>query len=88
MRMMLASSNLSVPRNSLISSSDIWTTSCSPYRIFPLVIFPGSGISRRRESAVIVLPEPDSPTIPTISPRSTSKLMPSTAFSVPPGTRN
>jgi hypothetical protein len=36
----------------------------------------------------MVLPEPDSPTIPTISPRSTSKLMPSTALIVPPETKN
>src|SRR6266849_3816893 len=78
----------SLPRNSRISSSVIWATSFSPYRIRPLVIFPGSGISRRIESAVIVLPDPDSPTMPTISPRSTSKLTPSTALTTPPDVKN
>jgi hypothetical protein len=52
------------------------------------VIFPGSGISRSSESAVIVLPEPDSPTMPTISPLSTSKLIPSTALTIPPDVKN
>jgi hypothetical protein len=40
------------------------------------------------DSAVIVLPDPDSPTMPTISPRSTSKSMPSTALTVPPDVKN
>src|ERR1700728_3890831 len=33
--------------------------------------------------AAIVLPQPDSPTIPTVSPASTSKLSPSTACTTP-----
>jgi hypothetical protein len=32
--------------------------------------------------AVMVLPEPDSPTMPMVSPASTVKLMPSTAWTV------
>jgi hypothetical protein len=36
----------------------------------------------------MVFPDPDSPTMPTISPRSTSKLMPSTAVTVPPDVSN
>src|SRR6266849_2592176 len=72
----------SEPLNSLISSSVIWITSLSPKRMRPLVIFPGSGTSRRIESAVMVLPDPDSPTMPTLSPFSISKLIPSTAVTV------
>ena len=33
--------------------------------------------------AAIVLPQPDSPTTPSVSPASTSKLRPSTAWTVP-----
>ena len=49
----------------------------------PLAMRPFSGSSRRMASAVVVLPQPDSPTRPTASPASTSKLMPSTARTVP-----
>src|ERR1700730_13735912 len=77
----------SLPRNSRISSCDILTTSrClipSPKRIFPPTTFPGSGTRRRIESAVTDLPLPDSPTMPRVSPLLTSKLIPSTALTVP-----
>jgi hypothetical protein len=41
------------------------------------------GISFSRESAVIVLPHPDSPTMPSVSPWRKEKLIPSTALVVP-----
>src|SRR5713226_1823356 len=78
----------SFPRNSRTSSSFIWTTSWSLNRIRPETIRPGSGTSRRMEKAVIVFPEPDSPTIPTVSPRPTLKLMPSTAWTIPREVKN
>jgi len=43
----------------------------------------GAGISRISESAVMVLPQPDSPTIPSVSPGARSKLTPSTARTAP-----
>src|SRR5437870_2515714 len=78
----------SLPRNSRTSSSFIWTTSWSLNRIRPDTIRPGSGTSRRMEKAVIVFPEPDSPTMPTVSPRLTLKLIPSTAWTIPREVKN
>src|SRR3954447_9270403 len=49
----------------------------------PPTTFPGGSSSPRIENPVIDLPEPDSPTRPRISPRPTSKLTPSTAFTTP-----
>ncbi len=46
----------------------------------PPAISPGgTGMSRVIDSLVTDLPEPDSPTMQTVSPWSTVKLMPSTA---------
>src|ERR1700682_1930545 len=78
----------SLPRNSRTSSSFFWTTSWSLKMIRPDTIRPGSGTSRRMEKAVIVFPEPDSPTMPTVSPRETLKLMPSTAWTIPREVKN
>src|SRR5882757_3678631 len=44
---------------------------------------PGGSIRPRIESPVTVLPEPDSPTMPSTSPRATSNDTPSTAFTTP-----
>ena len=44
---------------------------------------PGSGTSRRIDRHVIDFPDPDSPTIPRVSPRCTEKLVPSTALTTP-----
>src|SRR5438445_3842254 len=78
----------SLPRNSRTSSSFIWTTSWSLNRIRPDTIRPGSGTSRRMEKAVIVFPEPDSPTMPTVCPRLTLKRIPSTAWRIPREVKN
>src|SRR6266404_8761640 len=52
--------------------------------IEPETILPGgSGINLISERFATDFPEPDSPTMPSVSPRSTSKLTPSTAFTVP-----
>src|SRR3954453_7150935 len=40
------------------------------------------------ESAVTLLPDPDSPTIPRVSPSSRVKDTPSTAFTTPSGVKN
>src|SRR5690606_1617954 len=45
---------------------------------------PAVGVTaRRRQRAIVVLPDPDSPTIPRVSPGIKSKLMSSTAFTWP-----
>src|SRR5947209_11847513 len=44
---------------------------------------PGGSIRPSSESPVTVLPEPDSPTIPSTSPRPTANDRPSTAFTTP-----
>ena len=48
-----------------------------------LSILPGGATSRRIESEVTLLPQPDSPTRPNTSPRRTSRLTPSTAVTTP-----
>src|SRR5258707_15308863 len=75
---------LSSWRRTRISGSESSRTSCGRKRISPETIFPGgSGINRMSERFATDLPEPDSPTIPSVSPRLSSKLMPSTAFTTP-----
>ena len=62
-----------LPRMWRISSSSILRRSSPSKRISPPTIFPGGlGISRRIESALTLLPQPDSPTSPSVSPSSTS----------------
>ena len=43
----------------------------------------GRGVSRKIERHVMLLPEPDSPTRPSVSPSATAKDTPSTALIVP-----
>ena len=62
-----------LPRTLLISASDNFKRSRPSNRICPPSITPGgSGIRRRIDSAVTLLPEPDSPTIARVSPTPTS----------------
>ena len=78
----------SLPRKSRISSSVIFVTSFPRNRILPEVILPGSGSNRRIDRAVMVLPQPDSPTTPRVSPASTWKVTPSTARTTPRDVKN
>src|SRR6266545_3699607 len=48
--------------------------------MLPPTIWALGGSRRTIEWQVVVLPQPDSPTSPKVSPASTEKLMPSTAF--------
>ena len=48
--------------------------------ILPPTIDPPVGSRLMIDSAVIVLPQPDSPTMPTVSPASTCRVTPSTAW--------
>ncbi|MCY1456852.1 hypothetical protein D9M71_741000 [compost metagenome] len=68
-----------------ISFSEIPIKSRPLNRIFPFVIFPGGdGIKRMRAVAVTLFPDPDSPTIPSVSFLFNCKFTPLTAFIVEP----
>src|SRR6266536_4939189 len=57
--------------------------------IAPLTILPGGcGISRMSDSAVTDLPQPDSPTMPRVSPAASSNDTPSTACTTPSRVKN
>jgi hypothetical protein len=56
------------PRISLISGRDFNKRSSPSKRISPVVWDGGDGFSRMIERAVTLLPEPDSPTNPKVSP--------------------
>ena len=72
------------PRMARISRSLFVSSSSPPSRIDPLTMRAvGRGTSRSSDSAVMVLPEPDSPTMPSVSPCRSEKLTPSTAFTTP-----
>src|SRR4051812_40695775 len=58
------------------------------YRTWPSKTAFGSRIRRMIESAVTLLPDPDSPTIPSTSPARRLKLSPSTARRTPSSVRN
>src|SRR5439155_20720750 len=71
-------------RISRISAGPSGTRSRSCHRMRPAVIRPGGiAISFNVDSAVTVLPQPDSPTTPNVSPRATVRSTPSTARTVP-----
>src|SRR5579884_2298038 len=74
---------MSLPRTSSISSSEI-SRRLRPWNItLPATERPGRESSRMMLSAVIDLPQPDSPTTPRVSRSCSEKLTPSTAFTVP-----
>src|SRR5690349_4382194 len=75
---------ISAPRIARIRSGDA-AVSSSPLNLIelPSTMRPGGSISPRIEKPVTVLPEPDSPTRPRISPGATSKSTPSTALATP-----
>ncbi len=80
---------MSRPRISRICSSSSSSRLRPSNRTRPFGTRPVSrGNSRMMESAVTDLPEPDSPTIATTSPRLTLKLTPSTARTVPRDVEN
>src|SRR6266545_3009146 len=51
--------------------------------IWPPTMRPGFGTMRRMDCAVTVLPQPDSPTTPSVRPRASEYVKPSTARTVP-----
>src|SRR5579875_1384070 len=73
---------MSLPRTWRISASLTLARSWPPKRISPPAMWPPRGKRRMIDRPVIVFPQPDSPTSPTVSPGATWKLMPSTAWTV------
>ena len=74
---------IAFPRTSRISSSGRSTRFLPSNRISPPTTRPGRSMSRITESAVTLLPQPDSPTTPSVAPFRMLKLTPSTAFTRP-----
>src|ERR1700730_8019347 len=77
------------PRTARISASGRSSRLRPSRRISPPAILPGGlGTSRMMESEVTDLPQPDSPTMPSVSPGASEKLTPSTAANTLPPERN
>src|SRR6516162_8424532 len=72
----------SLPRTWRMPSSFSEEISCPSRTIFPPVMCPPGGSSCMIDSAVMVFPDPDSPTTPRHSPASTLRLTPSSACTV------
>ena len=71
-----------LPRIRRISTGDLASRSSPSKCIEPLTMCAAVGSRRRIESARVVLPEPDSPTIPSVSPALSVSETSSTAFTV------
>src|ERR1035437_4455402 len=80
---------MSRPRSSRIEASGSFVRSSALKRTWPFSMCP-AGCGRRRMTArfVTLLPLPDSPTRPSVSPSSRSKETPFTAWTVPSWVRN
>src|ERR1041384_4080104 len=74
---------ISLPRILRSSLSRSVSRSRPPKSVVPPVTRPARGRMPSSESAVTLLPQPDSPTMPSVSPAATSNEMPLTAWTVP-----
>ena len=75
---------ISLPRMPRMVASSTATRSTPSRRIEPPTMRPGGSATRRiRDSAVTLLPQPDSPTMASVSPRWSENDTPSTAFTSP-----
>ena len=79
---------ISAPRISRSSSSDSAVISRPRKRIEPATMRAGSSSRFMIDLAATLLPEPDSPTMPSVSPRCSVKLTPSTARTTPASVKN
>src|SRR5580692_10500174 len=79
---------ISAPRISRSSSSDSAVISLPRKRIDPATMRAGSSSRFMIDLAATLLPDPDSPTIPSVSPRFSVKLTPSTARTTPASVKN
>ena len=69
-----------LPRRSCICRSGSAASSRPSKATEPDMRVPASGSSRMMESAVTLLPQPDSPTMPSVRPRHSEKLTPLDGF--------
>src|SRR5262245_22028799 len=75
---------ISLARMPFIASGGSGTRSRPRHRIWPATMRPGGiGTSFKIDMAVTVLPHPDSPTTPKVSPLATVRSTPSTACTMP-----
>ena len=75
---------ISLPRISRLRGSGNRSRSCPSNRMRPVSMRPGGeATNRSTDSAVTLLPQPDSPTMPSVAPAGRSKLTPSTAGTTP-----
>ena len=75
---------ISLPRMLRMAAASRATRSTPSRRIEPPTMRPGGSATRRiRDSAVTLLPQPDSPTIASVSPRLSENETPSTALTRP-----
>ena len=72
-----------LPRTRRISTSDFVSRSSPSKRIWPATILAAGGSRRRMVSASVLLPEPDSPTTPSVLPGARVSETSSTARSAP-----
>ena len=80
---------MSLPRIPRTSSSFIFRMSWPSNMTWPSTILPGGcGMRRMSDSAVTLLPQPDSPTMPSVSPAATWNETPSTAWTTPSCVKN
>ena len=77
-----------LPRSFRSAPSPKVRRSVSPKRISPAATRPAGGTRPSTDRAVTLLPQPDSPTSPTILPRGMARSTPSTAARGPSGVRN
>jgi hypothetical protein len=80
-------SDISVHRLRRNAASSRASTSSPFSRTDPPTIRPGGEVSRRTAIAAVDLPDPDSPTRPSVSPRATENDTPFTAITSPPCVR-
>src|SRR6185312_12752889 len=79
---------ISLPRSLRMPSSESLSRSTPSNTTDPDTILPGGfGTSLVNDSAVTLLPQPDSPTRPRVSPKPSSKLTSSTARTTPSGVK-
>ena len=76
---------MELPRSSTIRFSLAWVMSSPSKMIWPPVTLPLPGSSPMADSAVVDLPEPDSPTMATVSPGITVRCALRTALTGPSG---
>src|SRR5437867_4372777 len=79
---------MACPRSLRILSSDMSITSVPPTRICPLRVVRRRLCRPMMDRLVTLLPEPDSPTMPRVFPRSITKDTPSTALTTPSSVAN